>query len=300
MATTKGAIIGLIGKPNVGKSTLFNSLQTQIYAIVSQKPQTTRNYLISKYQLSDEQEVVIIDTPGFHPANNKLDMFLNSEVKFALRQAEIICFIFDSSKPLDQEDLDLINLISQFKNKQFVLIANKIDAASESSVDTNVTQVTGLLEFGNIVKISALQKTNLSDLIDVFKKLAIYEDLNLETWQNPKDEFIAKEIVRESCLILLKQEVPYGINVLVNTYEYNKTSNQLLIDADIYVEKESQKAIVIGKAGQMIKQIGIRSREQLLKLYECKIVLKLFVKVKKDWRENDNLIIQMGYKKNDN
>lgn len=297
MEIIKRSVIAFLGKPNVGKSTLFNALQQNVYAIVTNKPQTTRNYICSRLVLSEDKEVVFVDTPGFHNPFNKLDLFLNSEIKYILKNVNVGCMLIDPTMTLNDEDTQLLNHIKNFEIGYKILVVNKIDLAKQPVIDELVKQVQAIVPFNEVHYISALNKTNLQSLIISFEKQAIHEDIDIDFWKEPGDEFVAKEVVRQACLEQLAKEVPYGINIMVNEYTYNKDSNQLLIDADIYVEKDSQKAIVIGAKGQMIKSIGTKARAKLLEIYDCKVVLKLFVKIKKDWRNDDILVARMGYQK---
>lgn len=293
----KRSSIAFLGRPNVGKSTLFNVLQKNVYAIVSSKPQTTRNYICSKLSL-DNKELIFIDTPGFHNPMNKLDFFLNSEIKYVMKNVDILCYIIDPTKDFNDEDEQVLKLIKNLEIKNAFLIINKIDIADKSKIDIYLNKIKEIIDFENINRISATNGDNLDELIlSVKNNIDKLEEFNDNLWQEPSDEFIAKEIIRQSCLRNLSMEIPYGIGVLINNYSYDNDKKILNIDADIYVEKDSQKIIVIGKMGNMIKTIGTQARMELLNLYDCKIMLKLFVKVKKNWRDDNNLVKQMGYLK---
>ncbi|MGL4951915.1 MAG: GTPase Era [Mycoplasma sp.] len=301
METIKKTVVAILGKPNVGKSTTFNTIQTEAQAIVTYKPQTTRNFICGKLTSKTEpKEIIFVDTPGFHNPNNKLDQFLNSEVKFILGNANLACFILDASRDINDEDERLLKHINNFDFDATILIVNKIDKVKNQAYKKMIDKVQELAKFDHIIEISALEKTNIDLLVETISKYCVHEDIDENLWKLPSDEFVAKEIVRQSCLELLEKEVPYGINVIINNFKYTEESGVLDIDADIYVEKESQKSIAIGKQGSMIKEIGIKSREALLAIYDCKVNLKLFIKVKKDWRNDNKLVKLMGYKKNAN
>ncbi len=293
---TKGIVVALFGKPNVGKSTIFNALQNNTYAIVTHKPQTTRDYISTKIE-TDKGLIVLLDTPGFHKPNNKLDMFLNSQVKYALKLANLTIYIADPTRPTDEEDKEILTYMSNLNDKQKLLIINKIDIASSEQIDNKINEINKVVNFDHVLKISALNKYGINELKDFIDSQCTYEDIEPSFFAEPNDEFVVKEIIRETCLQNLQKEVPYGISVMVNRFNYDKETNKLLIDADLYVEKESQKGIVVGKGASMIKRIGTESRLKLLEIYDCKIDLRLYVKVKSDWRNNNDLVKLMGYKK---
>lgn len=294
----KKTSIAFLGRPNVGKSTLFNALQKNVYAIVSPKPQTTRNYICSKLTLDNNRELIFVDTPGFHNPMNKLDFFLNAEIKYVIKNVDILCYIIDPTKEFNDEDEQVLKLIKNLDIKNAYLIINKIDIAENNKIDIYLNKIKEIFDFENINRIAAADGTNLDELITSIKiTIDKLEEFNDNSWQEPTDEFIAKEIIRQSCLANLSMEIPYGIGVLINNYSYDNDKKMLNIDADIYVEKDSQKIIVIGKGGNMIKAIGTQARMELLNLYDCKIMLKLFVKIKKNWRDDNNLVKQMGYLK---
>lgn len=294
--TSKNAIISFTGKPNVGKSTLFNSILNNKWAIVSPKPQTTRKQMIVKYDISRDEGLLLVDTPGFHEPRNKLDFFLNSEVKRALQFSNVICYIFDITRDFDQEDENIIKQIKNFSIDKSILIINKAELSSQNKIDETVKFLLEKHNFNDVIQISALHKINIDKLLNIFKNY-VSSEIDISFYKEPNEEFIVSEIIREKCLKLLKKEIPFGIGVDVFYFKYDQTTNKLSIDANILVEKESQKPIVVGKAGKMIKEIGTSSRKELLDIYDCKIVLKLFVKVKKDWRNNEYIIKELGYKK---
>lgn len=286
---TKHAVVALIGKPNAGKSTIFNQLQKNDFAITSSKPQTTRNAICSFIDFKDNKQATLIDTPGFHEANNKLDTFLNSEIKNSIKQATIGLFIFDVSREFDYEDKKILEFLFNSNIEKKVLVMNKIDSNKKNAVPSEY-------KFDSSIEISAKQNYNLDKLLAYIEDNTIEENLDVSHFTRPTDEFITSEIIREVCIHQLKKELPYAVGVMINEFNYDKEKNLLNIDANIVIEKESQKPIVVGSKGSMIKKIGIESRKKLLDIYDCKINLKLFVKVKNDWRNNDYEIRSLGYK----
>lgn len=297
MGVIKQTVVAFFGKPNVGKSTIFNSLQKNVNSIITSKPQTTRNYICARYDINENKQAILIDTPGFHKPNNKLDLFLNSEVKYILNKANIGCFIFDPTRIIDEEDKTLLNHMKNFSIEKKVLIINKIDLVNNAKIDDYIKEIENIMSFDEIIKISALNIINMNELVELIDSECLHEDIDNDIFKEPTDEFITSEIIRHSCLNNLQKEIPYGVNIIINDFKYNNENKKLDINADIIIEKESQKAIVVGSKGNMIKKIGTEARMELLKIYDCTIMLKLFVKVKLGWRDDDNLVRIMGYKK---
>ena len=290
---TKHSIIALLGKPNVGKSTIFNSLQKNDYAITSPKPQTTRNIITTFLEFNKEKSAILLDTPGFHLPNNKLDNFLNQEIKETLKLINIGCFVFDISRSFDKEDEKILNDLFKFNPEIKILIINKVDKIKNNN---DLPTIRSKYKFDEEIELSAINNYNIDVLYSIFEKYTTNEEIDISLFKTMNDEFIAGELVRQSCINFLKKELPYAIAANVVNYNYNKEKNLLNIDIELLVEKESQKPIVIGKKGKMIKKIGIDARMKLLEIYDCKINLNLFVKVKQDWRNDEYVIKDLGYK----
>lgn len=288
--------IAIVGKPNVGKSTLINAIFNQKISIINQKPQTTRNK-ISAHFVNEEFDLTFIDTPGFHLPRNKLDLFLNSEAKQGLKEADLVYFLSDITRPIDQEDEDLLELIADFNVPHKILVITKAETSQQEIIDQRIKELNEKWTFDKDIIISALHKININKLLDISKayleQLDVVETNDSSTLQ--EDNFLVSEIIREQCLNLLKQEIPYGIAVLIESAKYDSNTNVYAINACIVVEKESQKSIVIGKNGSMIKQIGMQARKELLDIYDSKIDLRLFVKVDKNWRDNELKLKEFGY-----
>lgn len=290
----KYSVVSLVGKPNVGKSTLFNKLVNSNLAIISPKPQTTRNQIYSKIKLDDNNECLFIDTPGYHKPRNKLDYFLNSEIKIAFRSANVVCFIFDISRDFDDEDLKILDDIQNYEIENRILIINKAEISTQPKIDKTVNEILSKWKFDNIIQISALHDINIDKLKEILIEYCDQE-IDISQFKEPTDEFLVSEIIREKCIFNLRREIPYSVGIDIQKFDYNKVSNKLFIEANINIEKESQKPIVIGKGGSMIKKIGSEARIEILKLYDCSVDLRLFVKVNKDWRDSDYLIKDLGY-----
>ena len=291
--------VSIIGKPNVGKSTLINNILDRKVSIATFKPQTTRNKIYASYQDEDSQ-IIFIDTPGSHNSKNKLDLFLNSEVKSSLKKSETCIFLTDPSREFDDEDFDLVKQINSFNIKNVICLINKIDICEQNEIEDRYAFIQKQYPNFIIKKISA---TNNNEVKKVIKDLKnILEDSDHPLFENiedldSSDEFMINEIVREKILLNFQQEVPYSVAVVTQKISYDKEKNLTKIYADIIVEKESQKPIIIGKGGTMIKKIGTLAREELLEIYSSRIFLELNVKVRKNWRNDNEQIKSFGYKK---
>ena len=289
----KTGTVVITGKPNVGKSTLINTIANKLIAITSPKPQTTRNK-IKFTDNDDKNKIAFIDTPGYHIPNNKLDMFLNSEIKNAYKLADIALLVIDLTREIDQEDIEVINIIKSYNVKKVILVLNKIDVAKQGIDQKYEAKVKELIEISQVIKICANKIESVKEVIDTIHNHLddnndLVEDVEIA------DNFFISEIIREQIIFNFKQEVPYATCIAIRKKNYDPNTNVFEIYADIVVEKESQKPIIIGAKGQMIKKIGTKSREKLLEFYDCKIVLHLFVVTKKDWRNDTTFLKENGY-----
>lgn len=289
----KTGTVVITGKPNVGKSTLINTIANKLIAITSPKPQTTRNKIKFTYN-DDKNKIAFIDTPGYHIPNNKLDMFLNSEIKNAYKLADIALLVIDLTREIDQEDIEVINIIKSYNVKKVILVLNKIDVAKQDIDQKYEAKVKELIEISQVIKICANKIESVKEVIDTIHNHLddnndLVEDVEIA------DNFFISEIIREQIIFNFKQEVPYATCIAIRKKNYDPNTNVFEIYADIVVEKESQKPIIIGAKGQMIKKIGTKSREKLLEFYDCKIVLHLFVVTKKDWRNDTTFLKENGY-----
>ncbi|MGL5640221.1 MAG: GTPase Era [Mycoplasmoidaceae bacterium] len=291
--------VSIVGKPNVGKSTLINNILNKKISIATFKPQTTRNKIYAVYQ-DDDSQIIFIDTPGFHNSKNKLDLFLNSEVKSSLKKSETCVFLTDPSREFDDEDFDLIKQISSFNVKNVICLINKIDICKNQEIEDRYSFIQKQYPNFIIKKISANNNEEVKTFLSYLK--TILEDSEHPLIENIEDldysdEFMINEVVREKILLNFQQEIPYSVAVVTQKISYDKEKNLTRIYADIIVEKESQKPIIIGKSGAMIKKIGTLAREELLEIYNSKIFLELNVKVRKNWRNDNEQIKSFGYKK---
>ena len=287
--------IGVVGKPNVGKSSLINAINNKKVLIVNNKPQTTRNNIRVIYN-NDDFNVLFIDTPGYHKPKNKLDIFLNQQAIKIIQKIDLIYFLYDPLCGLNQLDEELINLLKTYNKNNIILIITKNDLI-KNNVDNEIDYIKSIININDVIYISSKEKHNINELLELSKKYLTYSYQNefkmISDWDN--DEFLIKEIIREKCLELLDYEIPHSVNIEIEKLDYNPNKNIYNILANIIIEKESQKPIMIGKNGSMIKQIGVLARKDLLSIYDCKINLQLFVKVDKNWRNNESRLKIYGY-----
>ena len=291
MSKMYGTVV-ITGKPNVGKSTLINQIAKKEVAIISQKPQTTRNQINYVYA-TEEKEIAFVDTPGFHFSRNKLDNYLNSQIKNAYKYANIALLLIDLTREINDEDLEVIKMVKSFNIDNIILVFNKIDACEKQTIDEYKQKIQELIKVNDVIEISALKNLNTDILIDTISKYLINDPIILK--ETDSDNFIISEIIREQIIKNFYQEIPYATCVCIKKKNYDKITNVFEVYADIVTEKESQKPIIIGRGGRMIKRIGTDARHKLHEYYDCKIVLNLFVVVKYDWRNNPSVLKDGGY-----
>ena len=296
----KFGYIAVVGKPNAGKSTLVNFLTQNKVAIVSPKAQTTRNNILG-ILTTEHFQLVFIDTPGLHKSKNALDKFMNKNIRSAEGGADIILYLIDSTKTIDEFEHDYITSLKQKSDGEIIIVLNKVDLVKKPKLLLTLQELS-TLGFENIVPISAKTGENAVSLMDmILKYLPESQTKNFlydEDYYTDKSiKFMVSEIVREKALYFLNDEIPHGISVNITKFEQKPTL--LVVEADIICEKYSHKSIIIGKNGTMIKKIGQNAREDIEVLVGKKVLLKLFVKVKKDWRENINFLTEFGYKNED-
>ena len=296
----KFGYIAVVGKPNAGKSTLVNFLTKNKVAIVSPKAQTTRNNILGILTTKDFQ-LVFIDTPGLHKSKNALDKFMNKNIRSAEGGADVILYLIDSTKTIDEFEHDYLTSLKQKSDGEIIIVLNKVDLVKKPKLLLTLQELS-TLGFENIVPISAKTGENADSLVDmILKYLPESQTKNFlydEDYYTDKSlKFMVSEIVREKALYFLNDEIPHGISVNITKFEQKPTL--LVVEADIICEKDSHKSIIIGKNGAMIKKIGQNAREDMEALVGTKVLLKLFVKVKKDWRENINFLTEFGYKNED-
>jgi GTP-binding protein Era len=271
----------ITGKPNVGKSTLLNTIINKKVAITSYKPHTTRNQIKCLLQTKDTT-FLFMDTPGYHVSRTKLDMFLNSEIKSSYKVADCALLLIDASRPIDDEDKHVITMLQSYQIKNIVLVITKIDLIDKNRIANVQKAISELIPYNQVIAISCRDKKY--DLADLLNKISVYAKAGTEIDENSlvNDDFLICELIREQIILHTKQEIPYATAVVIDNKEYDQEKKLFTINASICVDKESQISIILGKGGKMIKKIGTNARAELLKIFNCKINLKLFVKLEKD------------------
>lgn len=289
----KSGFAALIGRPNVGKSTLMNCLIGQKIAITSSKPQTTRNRIQTVYT-SDEGQIVFVDTPGIHKAKNRLGDYMVNIAHRSLSEVDVILWLVEPSNFIGAGERHILEQLQKVK-VPVILVINKIDTVKKESLLVFIDTYRKEMDFAEIVPVSALKDINTDELIGCIMKYLPYGPafFDEDTVTDQPQRQIVAEMVREKALRCLEEEIPHGIAV---TIERMKWRGKIVdIDATIICEKESHKGIIIGKQGAMLKKIGSSARKDIEQLLESKVNLQLWVKVKKDWRDSDFLLKNFGY-----
>ncbi len=297
----KSGFATLIGRPNVGKSTLMNHLIGQKIAITSNKPQTTRNRIQTVYTDSDRGQIVFLDTPGIHKAKNKLGEYMVNVAKSTMKDVDVILWLVEPDKEVGGGDQKIAEQLQKV-DVPVILVINKVDMISHDEILEVIATYKDLLDFAEIVPVSAKTGESCDALIDsIYKYLPegpMFYDEDTITDQPMRQ--IAAEMIREKALHALKNEVPHGIAVSIDQMKLREGKRPMYdIDATIICERDSHKGIIIGKQGAMLKQIGTNARYEIEKMLDAKVNLKLWVKVKKDWRDSDFLIQNFGYRKDE-
>lgn len=293
----KSGFAAIIGRPNVGKSTLMNHLIGQKIAITSKKPQTTRNKIQTVYT-NETGQIVFLDTPGIHKAKNKLGEYMVNVAERTLKDADVILWLVEPTTFIGAGERHIAEQL-QKSNLPVILVINKIDTVKKEEVLKFIDAYRKILDFAEIIPCSALRGQNTEDIIDcIFKYLpygpAFYDE---DTVTDQPMRQIVAEIIREKALHALDEEIPHGIAVAIDQMKERPDGKVCHIDATIICERDSHKGIIIGKQGSMLKKIGSNARYEIEMLLEQKVNLKLWVKVKKDWRDSDFLMKNFGYDK---
>lgn len=289
----KSGFAVLIGRPNVGKSTLMNRLIGQKIAITSSKPQTTRNRIQTVYT-SEEGQIVFIDTPGIHKARNRLGDYMVKIARRSLTEVDVILWLVEPSNFIGAGEQHILEQLRK-ANVPVILVINKIDTVKKEELFGFIDTYRREMDFAEIVPVSALKNDNTAELIKCIMKYlpygpAFYDEDTIT--DQPMRQIVA-ELIREKALRCLEEEIPHGIAVTIDKMKSRGPITD--IDATIICERDSHKGIIIGKQGSMLKKIGSNARTDIEKLLECKVNLQLWVKVKKDWRDSDFLLKNFGY-----
>ena len=274
----KSGFVSFIGRPNVGKSTLLNSILNKKVVITSNKPQTTRNLIQGIYN-EDDTQIIFVDTPGIHKAHNKLGRALNKQAYFTINDVDIIIMVVDITEKVGSGDKFVIDILKNIENKPVFLVINKIDKLPREEILSKIEEYMSLYNFTEVIPVSARKKDNIDRLIEVIKKYLPdnIKYFDSDTVTNSSPEFIISELIREKVLELTDEEVPHSVTCIVDElYEEEKIIN---IGASIIVDRENLKKIIIGKNGNMIKEIGIRARKDIEEYFGKQVYLDLFVKI---------------------
>lgn len=298
----RSGFVAVIGRPNVGKSTLMNAYLGQKVAIVSPKPQTTRDRLLGiltmERQWGDlaDAQIVFVDTPGIHDPLHKLGEYMVETAVRAIPDADLVLFLVDASQLPNDEDRQIAEILRRHPGVPMLLVLNKADLVPPGEVTANVDAYRDLGEFEEWILISALTGENRGHLLEM-----IVEHLPQGPRYFPEEQvtdqqlrFIAAEMVREQVMRHLHQEVPYAVAVVVDQFK-ERSENLTYISANIFVERDTQKAIILGRGGEMIKRIGRDARREIQGLLGTKVYLELWVKVRKKWRKDENELRRLGY-----
>lgn len=296
-AAFKSGFVTLIGRPNVGKSTLMNCLIGQKIAITSNKPQTTRNRIQTVYT-SDEGQIVFLDTPGIHKAKNKLGNYMVNVAEKTMSEVDVILWLVEPTNFIGAGERHIIEQLQKTKTP-VILVINKIDTVKKEQLLEYIDTYRKELDFAEIVPVSALKADNTDELIKCIMKYlpygpAFYDEDTIT--DQPMRQIVA-ELIREKALRLLEEEIPHGVAVSIESMKYRK--HIVDIEATIVCERESHKGIIIGKGGAMLKKIGSLARPEIEDMLEMRVNLQLWVKVKKDWRDSDFLLKNFGYNEKD-
>ena len=289
----RSGFVTLVGRPNVGKSTLINSLVGYKIAITSNKAQTTRNMIQGIYN-DDDSQIVFVDTPGIHKPKHKLGQRLNEEAYYSIDDVDIILFLVDVTMPFGKGDNFVLDKIKE-ANKPTFLVLNKVDKIKRDDLFNLILNYKDLYDFKEIVPVSALKEKNVNELIKTLKNylpdsVKYFPD---EELTNTTIEFRAAELIREKVLRLTNEEVPHSVTCVVEKYIEKK--DKAIINATIIVERDSIKSIIIGKQGSMLKEIGSKARIDIENMIGKKVYLEIFVKTIKNWRDKEKYLKELGF-----
>lgn len=292
----KSGFVSIVGRPNVGKSTLLNKLLNKKIAITSDKVGTTRNMIYGVYNEEDTQ-IVFVDTPGINKATSKLGEVLN-KTAYSSFDNDLVLFLVDIVSGYGPNDNKILNRLKE-DNKDVILVLTKVDKIKKDKLYDEITKLKDLYNFLDIVPISSVKGINTTELIEVIKKY-LKDDVKYfddDVITNVSERFLVGEIIREKVLILTREEVPHAVTCIVENMEFKK--DKCYINACIVVDRDNLKGIIIGKNGQMLKKVGTMAREEIEVLLGKKVYLELFVKVIENWRQKPNLFEELGISEED-
>lgn len=295
----KSGYVSVIGRPNVGKSTLLNAIIGEKISAISSKPQTTRQN-ITFIHTDEDAQIIFLDTPGIQKPKNKLGEFMLTESKEGIEDSDVITYIVDTSKKIGRAERSIIDILKEYKGKlPIILLINKVDTIRKDELLEIISMYAEKEIFDDIIPISAMKNDGVDIYLEILKKFLkpgpMYYPEDMITDKN--ERFIVAEIIREKGLMYLNEEVPHGLAISIEKFKKREDKNMYDIDANIYVERDTHKGILIGKNGSMLKRIGTEAREEAERLLDAKVNLQIWVKVEKNWRDRDNLVKRFGYDK---
>lgn len=295
----KSGFVTLIGRPNVGKSTLMNRMIGQKIAITSNKPQTTRNR-IQTVHTDERGQIVFVDTPGIHKAKNKLGEYMVGAAEKTIGEVDVVCWLVEPTTYIGAGEQHIIERLKKVK-APIILVINKVDTIKKEEILPVIDCYRKELDFQEIIPVSARSGANVAELIDTIYKYLPYDSMfyDEDTITDQPMRQIVAELIREKALHALNEEIPHGIAVVIDSMKERKSQKGIITDiqATIICERDSHKGIIIGKGGEMLKKIGANARYEIEKQLDTKVNLQLWVKVKKEWRDSDVLIKNFGYDK---
>ncbi len=296
----KSGFVTIIGRPNVGKSTLMNHLIGQKIAITSNKPQTTRNRIQTVYTDKERGQIVFLDTPGIHQAKNKLGEYMVNAAERTLGEVDVILWLVEPSNFIGAGEQHIIKQLKKVSTP-VILVINKVDTVKRERILEFIDTYRKVYDFAEIIPASALRGQNMDTVLDMIFKYLPYgpQFYDEDVVTDQPERAIVAEIIREKALHALDDEIPHGIAVYIDRMRERRGTRIIDIDATIVCERDSHKGIVIGKGGAMLKKIGTNARYEIERLLDTQVNLKLWVKVKKDWRDSDSLIKNFGYNKDE-
>jgi GTP-binding protein Era len=292
----KSGFVTLIGRPNVGKSTLLNKMTGEKIAITSEKPQTTRN-VIRTIITDDKSQMIFIDTPGIHKPKNKLGEYMVSVAEGTLNEVDVVLFLVEATnKEPGPGDLFIIEQLKNLRTPVFLII-NKIDTVNKEQLLPIIKTYSQTMDYESVIPVSAINNEGMDIIFKEIRKVLpegpkYYPDDQLT---DQPEKFIVAELIREKVLRFLSEEVPHGVGIEIISFKEKPEQDMVSIQANIYCEKDSHKGIIIGRNGKMLKKIGTLAREETEKMLGAKVFLELWVKVKPDWRNNNNVLRTLGY-----
>ena len=289
----KSGFVSFIGRPNVGKSTLLNTIIGKKVAIATNKPQTTRNIIQGIYN-DNESQIVFVDTPGIHKPSNKLGAVLNRQAYYTFDEVDVVVLLVDGSETLGKGDKFVIDRLKDIK-QPVLLVINKIDKLSKEDIYNKIVEYNELYPFKEIIPLSAMKNNNVKELIKVLKQYLpdgekMFEE---DLYTNSSERFMVSEIIREKVFLKTEQEVPHSLTCVVEEMKFSRSSVSVI--ASIIVDRDSLKKIIIGAHGSKIKEIGMEARKDVEKLLDKKVYLELYVRTIEKWRDKEKYLQEFGY-----